>query len=51
MTDDDFGFAYHIGLTGTPYIRNIDNDYFHDVIFRYGLKQAMTEGIIKTIDS
>lgn len=50
LTDADFGFAYHIGLTGTPYIRNADNDYFHDIVFRYGLKQAMTDGIIKTID-
>ncbi len=50
ITNDEFGFAYHIGLTGTPYIRNDDNDYFHDVIYRYGLKQAMTDGIVKTID-
>ncbi|MDO8558056.1 MAG: DEAD/DEAH box helicase family protein [bacterium] len=47
LTDEDFDFVYHIGLTGTPYIQN---GYFHDVIFRYGLKQAMEDGIVKTID-
>jgi len=47
VTSDEFGFAYHIGLTGTPFVKD---DYFHDVIFRYGLKQAMTDGIVKTID-
>jgi len=50
IKNEEYGFAYHIGLTGTPYIRNDDNDYFHDVIYRYGLKQAMEEGIIKTLD-
>jgi type III restriction enzyme len=43
----DFNFAYHIGLTGTPYI---GNDYFHDVIFRYSIKQAMEDEVIKKID-
>lgn len=43
----DFDFAYHIGLTGTPYI---GNEYFHDVIYRYGIKQAMEDEVIKKID-
>jgi type III restriction enzyme len=50
LTNPEFGFVYHLGLTGTPYIRNRDNDYFHDVIYRYGLKQAMEDGVTKTID-
>src|SRR5665647_2702276 len=47
IINPEFNFAYHIGLTGTPYI---GNDYFHDVIYRYGIKQAMEDEIIKKID-
>ncbi len=47
ITSTDYNFAYHIGVTGTPYI---GNEYFHDVIYRYGIKQAMEDGVIKKID-
>jgi type III restriction enzyme len=47
IINPDYDFAYHIGLTGTPYI---GNDYFHDVIYRYGIKQAMEDGVVKKID-
>ena len=47
ITDPDFNFSYHMGLTGTPYI---GNEYFHDVIYRYGIKQAMEDEVIKKID-
>ena len=47
IINPDYDFAYHIGLTGTPYI---GNDYFHDVIYRYGIKQAMEDEVIKKID-
>ncbi len=47
ITNPEYGFAYHIGVTGTPYI---GNDYFHDVIYRYGIKQAMEDEVIKKID-
>jgi len=47
IINPDYDFAYHIGVTGTPYI---GNDYFHDVIYRYGIKQAMEDGVIKKID-
>lgn len=47
IKDPDFDFAYHIGVTGTPYI---GNEYFHDVIYRYGIKQAMDDGVVKKID-
>lgn len=49
LTNKDFGFKYLLGLTGTPYFRN-NNDYFYDVIYRYGLKRGMEDGVIKTID-
>ncbi|GAB3666248.1 DEAD/DEAH box helicase family protein [Echinicola sediminis] len=47
IINSDFDFAYHIGVTGTPYI---GNDYFHDVIYRYGIKEAMENGVVKKID-
>jgi type III restriction enzyme len=47
IVNKDFDFAYHIGVTGTPFI---GNEYFHDVIYRYGIKQAMEDGITKKID-
>lgn len=50
LTDSEFNFKYHLGLTGTPYFRNADNDYFHDIIYRYGIKKATEEGIIKSIN-
>jgi len=47
LINSDYSFNYLLGVTGTPYI---DDEYFHDVIYRYGIKQAMEDGIIKTID-
>jgi len=47
INSKEFDFGYHIGLTGTPYI---GNDYFPDIIYRYGIRQAMEEGITKKID-
>lgn len=47
ITNKDYDFQYHLGLSGTPYI---GDEYFHDVIYRYSLKQAMDDGIIKKID-
>jgi type III restriction enzyme len=47
ITNEDYGFYYMLGLSGTPYI---GDEYFHDVIFRYSIKEAMEDGIIKKID-
>lgn len=47
ITNPEYDFQYLLGLTGTPYI---GDEYFHDVIYRYSLKQAMEDGIIKKID-
>jgi len=47
ITNEEYGFQYLLGLSGTPYI---GDEYFHDVIYRYGLKQAMEDGIVKKID-
>lgn len=47
ITNGEYGFQYLLGLSGTPYI---GDEYFHDVIYRYGIKQAMEDGIVKKID-
>lgn len=47
LINPKYGFYYLLGVTGTPYI---DNEYFHDVIYRYSLRQAMDDGIVKKID-
>lgn len=41
-----YNFKYIVGDTGTAYI---GNDYFTDVVYRYSLRQAIEERIIKTI--
>ncbi len=47
LLNPDYGFHHLLGLSGTPYIKD---DYFHDVIFRYGLQQAMEDGVVKKIN-
>jgi len=47
LRSDDFGFRLIVGASGTPYI---GNEYFPDVVFRYGLKQAIDEGVVKKPD-
>ena len=47
LINPDYGFYYLLGVTGTPYVQD---EYFHDVIYRYSLRQAMDDGIIKKID-
>jgi type III restriction enzyme len=40
----DFGFHQIVNVTGTPYV---GDDYFPDVIARYGLKQAIEDKVVK----
>jgi type III restriction enzyme len=40
----DFGFRQIVNVTGTPYV---GDDYFPDVVFRYGLKQAIADRVVK----
>ncbi|HNX14647.1 MAG TPA: DEAD/DEAH box helicase family protein [Oscillospiraceae bacterium] len=47
VQDEFYGFKCHLGFTGTAYK---DNDYFADVIFRYSLRQAINEKIVKKVD-
>ncbi len=47
LRSEDFGFRMIVGVSGTPYI---GNEYFPDVVFRYGLKQAIDEDVVKRPD-
>lgn len=40
-------FKYIIGTTGTAYI---ENDYFTDVIYRYSLRKAIDDGVVKMVE-
>lgn len=44
LQDHEFAFAQIINVTGTPYV---NDEYFPDVIFRYGLKQAIQDKVVK----
>lgn len=47
LLNPEYGFRYAINVTGTAYT---DNEYFPDVIARYGLKQAIEDGVVKKPD-
>ena len=47
LVEKEYDFQYLLGLSGTPYI---GDEYFHDVIYRYSIKQAMEDNIVKRID-
>lgn len=44
LKNPNYGFQYIVNFTGTPYI---ENEYFPDVVYRYGLKQAIENKIVK----
>lgn len=47
MLEESSDFKYIIGLTGTAYI---NNEYYNDVIYRYSLREAIDDKIVKSID-
>lgn len=47
LLSSDYGFKYMLGFTGTAYM---EDEYFPDVLYRYSLRQAMEEHIIKNVD-
>lgn len=47
LLSKDYGFKYMLGFTGTAYI---NDDYFPDVLYRYSLRQAIEDRIVKNID-
>jgi type III restriction enzyme len=47
LLDPEYDFKYIMGFTGTAYI---NNEYFNDVIYRYSLRQAVDDKMIKMVD-
>ena len=47
MLNPDFGFKYIVGLTGTAYI---EDEYFNDVIYRYSIRQAVDDKVVKSVE-
>lgn len=50
LKDKEYNFRFIVNVTGTPYYGSNNNDYFNDVIYRFGLKQAVDKGIVKKVD-
>ncbi|MDZ4712937.1 MAG: DEAD/DEAH box helicase family protein [bacterium] len=47
LTSSEYNFKYILGFTGTAYIKD---DYFNDVIYRYSLRQAVNDKMVKMVD-
>jgi type III restriction enzyme len=47
LLSTDYEFKYMIGFTGTAYI---EDEYFNDVIYRYSLRQAEDDRVVKMVD-
>jgi len=47
LLNSDFNFKYILGLTGTAYF---GDEYFNDVIYRYSIRQAVNDKVVKSID-
>ena len=47
LLDSTFNFKYILGFTGTAYI---EDEYFNDVIYRYPLRQAMSDRVVKSVE-
>lgn len=47
LLNSKYNFKYMLGFTGTAYI---DDEYFPDVIYRYSLRQAIEDRIVKNVD-
>lgn len=47
LQSSEYNFKYILGFTGTAYIKD---DYFNDVIYRYSLRQAVNDRVVKMVD-
>lgn len=47
LLNPDYGFKYILGFTGTAYM---DDEYFNDVIYRYSIRQAVDDRVVKSVD-
>ena len=47
LRGEDFGFHFIVNLSGTPYI---GDEYFYDILYRYSIRDAIEDGVIKKVD-
>ena len=47
LLSPDFNFKYILGLTGTAYV---NDEYFNDVIYRYSIRQAVDDKVVKSVN-
>lgn len=47
LLNPNYNFKYILGFTGTAYH---DNEYFNDVIYRYSLRDAINDNVVKKVD-
>lgn len=47
LLNPEYNFKYILGFTGTAYVKD---DYFNDVIYRYSLRQAVDDKMVKMVD-
>ena len=47
LLNNEYNFKYILGFTGTAYH---DNEYFNDIIYRYSLREAIEDKIVKNIE-
>jgi len=47
LLNPDFNFKYILGFTGTAYI---NDEYFNDVIYRYSIREAVNDKVVKLVD-
>jgi len=47
LLNDEYNFKYILGFTGTAYA---DSEYFNDIIYRYSLREAIEDKIVKNIE-
>lgn len=47
LLSTEYNFKYFLGFTGTAYIKD---DYFNDVIYRYSLRQAVNDKMVKMVE-
>lgn len=47
LLSTDFNFRYILGFTGTAYV---DDEYFNDVIYRYSIRQAVNDKVVKSVE-
>ena len=47
LLNREYNFKYILGFTGTAYH---DNEYFNDIIYRYSLREAIEDNIVKNIE-